>query len=183
MTSQLTKPYIILPELYPSNYGSLVLTFDNLSVELYKLFKKPRKNFIGVSVEYSFAGNPLIKRNYGDSKHQWDVSCLVDIDTYDRFMAIASLHDNYVNENFSSPPEDYSIIIDDYLNPVVEKGPNPKRQLASQAPDIKIINEGPAIRYFAKFYAALNLESISQDRQGPWWQLDFTMQETVLMPA
>ena len=172
MVFELTKPYIKVPQLYPSNYGSLILTFQNISVEVYTLFKKPRKSIIGVSVEYSYAGNPLIKRNVGLSKHQWDVSCLLDIDAYDRFLAIANFHDNYINENPNAQPEDYSIIIDDYLNPFVEKGSTPTRKLAEGASDIKTFNDGAAIRYFAKFYASLNLESISQNRKGAWWEVE-----------
>ena len=177
MFSQLTKSYIKSPEFYPENYGSLILNFQGISLEIFKIFKKPQKNIIGVTVEYSFAGNPLVKRNYGVSKKQWDVSCLLDIEGYDRFLAIAHLHDNYINENFDASPEDYSIIVNDYLNPVVEKGTSPSRAFAEGATDIKILENNEAIRYFARFYAALNLESISQNRKGPWWEVEFSMQE------
>lgn len=179
---ELTKSYLDVPELYPEKYGSLVLSFQSLSVEIYKLFQKPRKNIIGIATEYSFAGTPLLRRNRSISKMEWDVSCLLDINSYDLFMAIVILHDTFVDENVDAPPEEYSIIIDDYLNPVIEKGNSPTRAFADGASDVKALSD-EAIRYFGRFYSSVNLSSITQNRKGAWWEISFKASETILYPA
>lgn len=175
--------FIYIPEGYPNNYGSLIFEFQDLRLELTRdrLKELPRKKVsgLGANVSYSFAGNSLIQRNYGETKYMWDINYLCDRKEYLTIKALLEEHDKYIDKNFAAPITEYPIVLHDLTETLVDRGVNSRALAEGFTTPISISEDNNIVEYFAKFYCVCDTTTFQCPREGQWWRVQFSLQETI----